>query len=144
MPFALIVIGLLIAISAINGTTSQLGKQLAADFTGSGNFTYWIMAIGVVGFIGYIPSLQKPSRMFLALVIIAMVLANGGVFQKLQAALQSGPATVSPTGTSTATTATNTATASLNTAATSLSNIGSSLATGAKAIGTLATFGSLF
>lgn len=91
MPFLLVSVGLLAAITALNGTYKQFYAQLVKDFTGPGNFTYWVLAIGTVGSIGYVPALQKPSRVFLALVIISLVLSHGGFFEQLMKAIQVGP-----------------------------------------------------
>jgi hypothetical protein len=41
--------------------------------------------------IGYIPGAKKPADIFMALIIVGMVLANGGFFQKFQQAIASGP-----------------------------------------------------
>jgi hypothetical protein len=87
MPFALLIIGAVLLVSGVRNTTggqNGLFALLTSDFTdtGQGSFTHWILAILVIGMIGYIDSLQKLSRMFLVLVIISMVVSNGGFFQK--------------------------------------------------------------
>jgi hypothetical protein len=95
MPFALLLIGAVLIITAIRGTYSDLGKQLTTDFTGSGSgsFLIWIAAIGAVGALGYSPVLRTPARMLLALVILAMVMTNGqrGLFSRLQQAVSTAP-----------------------------------------------------
>jgi len=88
MPFAFIVIGLMIVISAARGTHRELGALLKGDFTGSGNFVYWLAAIGIVGTVGYIQKAQTLSRAFLSLILIAMILSNRGFFEKLQQAIE--------------------------------------------------------
>jgi hypothetical protein len=94
MPFVLVLAGLLLIVTGAKGTYSQFGQQLSKDFTGDGNFTYWIASIGAVGSIGYIDALKEVSRLFLALILIAMVLSNRGVFQQFQNALKSGPSKI--------------------------------------------------
>lgn len=99
MPFALVFLGLVMVVSGAKNTYKELGAEVIADFTGPGNFTWWIMAIGAVGAVGYYGPARNFSRMFLALIIIAMVLAQqrnggGGFFGQLDAALRSGPAPV--------------------------------------------------
>lgn len=89
MPFALGIIGILLIVSGARGTYPQLKELLVKDFTGQGNFFYWIVAIGVVGSVGYVPSMEKFSRAFLALIIVAMVLSHRGFFAKFMQALQS-------------------------------------------------------
>lgn len=92
MPFALIVIGLIMIVTGARGTYRQFAAQITADFTGPGNFLYWIIGLGVVGAVGYIDSLRTFSRLFMTLILISMVLANQGFFAKLQQAINSGPA----------------------------------------------------
>jgi hypothetical protein len=102
MPFALITIGVLIFFSALNNTAGALGKQLYADlFSEDGGFVYWVVGIVIVGAIGYIPSLKKPSDLFMVLIILAMLLQNKGFFQQLQSGLQSGPSGSTTAGTGT-------------------------------------------
>lgn len=99
MPFALITIGVLIFFSALNNTAGALGKQLYADlFSEDGGFVYWVAGIIIVGLIGYIPSLKKPSDLFMVLIIIAMLLQNKGFFQQLQTGLQNGPSGATTAG----------------------------------------------
>jgi flagellar biosynthesis component FlhA len=96
MPLALLIIGAAIMVSVIRNTHNQLGKQLVADFTGSGNFLIWIAAISIVGMIGYIPSWEKPSRALLGLIILAMFLKNGGVFDQFKSAITSSIPAATP------------------------------------------------
>lgn len=99
MPFALVFIGMLLVISGFQNTYGQLGAQVQKDFTGPGNFIYWIIAIGVVGALGYVKDLEKLSRLVMGLLIVVMVLANRGFFAQLNPALQSGAnAPVNPVG----------------------------------------------
>lgn len=109
MPFALVTIGLIMVITGVRNTYADFGAQVRSDFTGAGNFTYWIASIGAVGALGYVDALRGFANLFMALIIIAMVLKNGGVFDKFKAALASGGtppaqapsnAAASPSGTS--------------------------------------------
>lgn len=97
MAFVLLIVGLLMIVTGAKGTYADFGKQVASDFVGPGNFTYWVAAMGSVGALGYIDALRTVSRLFLALILIAMVLANKGFFNQLTAALKQGP--VAPAGT---------------------------------------------
>ncbi len=96
MQFALVFIGLLMVVTGVRNTHAALAAQLRSDFTGPGNFLYWVAAIGVVGSIGYAQTFRSFANMFLALIIIAMVLANKGFFAQFKSALDTGP-TASPT-----------------------------------------------
>ena len=91
MAFVFTIVGLLMIVTGVKGTYQQFGAQVVSDFTGSQPFTYWVFAIVGVGALGYIDALRTVSRMFLALIIVAMVLANRGFFAQLTAALKQGP-----------------------------------------------------
>lgn len=78
-------------LTGVKNTYAQFGSTVAGDFTGKGNFTYWLASLGAVGALGYIDALREFSRYFMALIIIAMVLANKGLFAQLTAFLQNGP-----------------------------------------------------
>ena len=100
MPFVLITAGVVLFLTAINGTYQAFFSQLYQDMFGgssSGNnstgFIYWALALVIVGLIGYIPEAKKPADFFMALVILGMILANGGFFTQLQQAIQAGPST---------------------------------------------------
>lgn len=98
MPFALVTIGLLMIVTGIQNTYAQFGAQVQADMIGGNGqrgFLVWAIALAAVGFLGYIGPLRKFSHAFMALILIAIFLANKGFFAQLQAALASGP--VAPT-----------------------------------------------
>lgn len=92
MSLALLVIGIVFVVAAVRGTTSGengLFTLLRGDFTGSNNFLYWLLALGLVGAIGYIPKLKSFSTAFLVLVIVAILLSHKGFFADLQSAISS-------------------------------------------------------
>lgn len=96
MPFALVFIGLILVVTGAKNTYPDFGTRLKGDFTGPKNFTYWLVALGAVGAVGYAKPLHKFSNVFLALIIVAMMLANGGqngtgFFQQVSNFLQNGP-----------------------------------------------------
>lgn len=105
MGFALIFIGILLAISAVRGTTGQLFTLLKSDFIGNGNFIWWLVAVMVIGAIGYLPALRTLSRALLLLVILALVLTKGnpklpqgGFFSQIVSELNSATSTAPATG----------------------------------------------
>lgn len=109
MPFALITIGVVIFATALNGTFRPFGSQLYKDlFTNSPPFIYWAAALVVVGLIGYIPQVKKPADWFMVLIIVGIILANGGFFTQLQQAL-ANPQGINPGGGTTSTAASNAA-----------------------------------
>jgi hypothetical protein len=95
VPFAFIIVGVVLVISGVKGTSSQLLSLVKGDLTGTNNYLYWIVAILIIGSIGYIPSFKSLSHAFLALVLVVLVLkegnpnsGGGGFFQEFQSALQ--------------------------------------------------------
>jgi hypothetical protein len=97
MPFALITAGLIMIVVGAKGTHAQFGAALRNDFTGPGNFTWWLASIGAIGAIGYIEALRTLSHTFMALILVAMFLSNEGFFAKFQQALEKGPAKIGGT-----------------------------------------------
>lgn len=88
MPLAFVLIGTLLVITAYQNTFGQFSQQLLKDFSGQGSFFYWIAAVLIIGFIGYIKAFEKPSRLFIGLLILVFFLANKGVFAQLTNTLQ--------------------------------------------------------
>lgn len=99
MPFLFIIIGLVMVTASVrdtvsdtkdtSGAVSQKGlvSLVQQDFTGKGNFIYWVLSILVIGALGYIEPLKPVSRAFMMLVVIVLFLSNQGVFQKFQNAI---------------------------------------------------------
>jgi len=105
MAFVLILIAIILIVTAINGTTSQLASLLKQDVTGPDNFAIWLFAFLVIGAVGYVPSFKKLSDSFLLLVIVVILISNdkngNGFFSNLQAAMRGssgGAAGASSTG----------------------------------------------
>lgn len=98
MPFLFLIAGAVMMIAAVRGTHQELATLLHNDFTGKGNFIYWTFAILVLGALGYIKTIQPATRMFMALVVIALFISNKGVFAQLQQALKTTE-TAQPTST---------------------------------------------
>ena len=94
MPFALAIIGIIIFVTAIRGTTSNLFALLKDDFTGNGNFIYWVLSLLLIGSIGYVKRLAPISNMFLLLVMVVLFLGAGnkGFFSQFMSAIKT-PAT---------------------------------------------------
>ena len=110
MPFALVLIGLIMIVTGARGTYAQFGTLVAGEFNPPSpqhSFLYFIAGLGGVGAIGYIPALRTFSRLFLALVLIGIVIADKGFFANFTAALAQGPKPpdpVAPLGSSAAST----------------------------------------
>lgn len=78
-------------VTAAKGTHVALGNQLVKDFTGAGNFIYWIIALIIIGAISKTPQGEKIAKPFLVLVLTVMVIANKGFFAQFMNAVRSGP-----------------------------------------------------
>jgi FtsH-binding integral membrane protein len=87
MPFAFIFVGLVLIISGVRGTSSQLTTLLKSDLTGKKNFIYWGLSILVIGSLGYVDEIKPLSRAFLVLVLVVLILSNGGFFQLFNQAI---------------------------------------------------------
>lgn len=105
MPFALLIIGAVLLIAAARGTQDHLFSLAQGDFTGPDNFIYWVVAILVIGSLGYIPKVKSISVALIALVMVVLVLTNGkssaaggGFFGKFVAGIQSTTAAVGGSG----------------------------------------------
>ena len=92
MPFALVLIGFLIMVAAIRDELGTLGALLKSDFSGAGNFLFWLIALILIGSIGYFSPLTKTSRALLALILVVMVLSDKGFFEQFTSALANTPA----------------------------------------------------
>ena len=90
MPYALLFIGAVLLVAGLRNTYKQLWTLVEGDFTSQGGFLAWVAAIAVVGGLGYIPRLRALSIAFMTLLLIVLVLSNGGVFAKLQTFIQGG------------------------------------------------------
>lgn len=90
MPYALLLIGAVLLVAAVRNTYKDLWALVESDFSGTGGFLSWVAAIAVIGGLGYIPKLKPLSIALMTLLLIVLVISNGGVFAKLQAFIQSG------------------------------------------------------
>jgi hypothetical protein len=96
MTFGFLLIGAVLLVAAVRNTQGQLFHNVAGDFTGPRNFVYWVLAIWLIGAIGYAKPLKTFSDLFLALVIVGLLLSNKGFFASFQ---QQIGTTASSTGT---------------------------------------------
>jgi hypothetical protein len=107
MPFALLFIGILLLVVSIRNQQTPFVHLVAGDFTGPGNFIYWVVALVLLGAIGYIPKAKPVSNLLIVLILVVLVLkrgnpqtgVTGGIFQQLTDAL--GTTTKTSVGTTT-------------------------------------------
>src|SRR5260370_36956281 len=115
MPFALIIVGVVLLIAAAKGTQGDLFSLLQKDFTGPNNFVFWMAAILIIGAVGYVPKLKPLSTVFLALVVLVLFLSKGNkgsFFEKFTSGIQS--TTQAPTAATPASNAASVAIPALN------------------------------
>ena len=89
MPYALLVFGAVLFVAGIRGKNADLWALVKGDFTGNGNFIFWLVAIAIVGGAGYIKPIRPVSIAFMTLLLVVLMLSNKGVITKLQSYLQS-------------------------------------------------------
>lgn len=80
MPFAFIIIGLMLLVSGVRNTQTDLYTLVKGDFTGDNNFIFWTLSILAIGAVGYAPRLKPVANAFLVLVIVVLFLSNKGFF----------------------------------------------------------------
>lgn len=90
MPYALLIIGAVMLVAGIRNTYADLWNLVRNDFTSQGGFISWVAAIAIVGAMGYVPKLKPLSVAFMTLLLVVLIVSNGGVFAKLQQFIQSG------------------------------------------------------
>lgn len=109
MAFALLIIGITLVVAAVRGTHDLLLSLLKKDFSGPGNFVWWIAALLIIGAIGYVNRLKPLSDGLLVIVLLVLFLSRGnprapqgGFFQQFLNAIQSTntPTTGSTSGVS--------------------------------------------
>lgn len=76
MAWAFLIVGMIFLVSAIKGTQHDLWMLVKSDFTGSGNFFYWVLAIIIIVVLGNIKSIRPVTDAFLGLVILVIILAQ--------------------------------------------------------------------
>ena len=104
MPILFGLFGIILVIAGLRNRITQGNPSLVSllkdDFSGNDPFWKWMLAILIIGAIGYIPNLRPISRGLMALVIIVFLLSNQGVFTQLTAVFKQSN-TDSTTNTST-------------------------------------------
>lgn len=77
MPFALLILGILLLVAGARNTQDILFALFKGDFGGQDNFIFWFLAIVLIGAVGYVPKLKPVSTAFLGLVIVVLFLKKG-------------------------------------------------------------------
>ena len=104
MPFVFLVVAIGLIVIAIRGTQASAFQLLTSEFTGTGSFIPWALAIFVLGGLGYIPVIRPFTRALLLLVVLVIFLKNGtGLFAQFRQQIANPVATSAPTNTTNAT-----------------------------------------
>lgn len=87
MPFVFLFFGFIVFVVGIRGRQQEAAALLQEDFTGNNNFLVWLIALFVIGSIGYVKAFEPLVRAFVILIMIAMILSNGrnGLFNQFRA-----------------------------------------------------------
>lgn len=89
MSLALIFAGILLLVASVRDTQADLLALVKGDLSGPNNFVEWIVALALVGAIGYIPKMRSFSIALLALVLLAIFLKKGqGFFDQLNSTVK--------------------------------------------------------
>ena len=82
MPFALIIIAVIILTSAYRDTQDELFSIIKDVFSASTGFKYWVLASIVLGFAASIDEIKKPVNMFIILMMVVLILRQNGLFAR--------------------------------------------------------------
>jgi hypothetical protein len=93
MPIAFLIIGAALLIASVRNTQDDLYALVKNDVTGPNNYFHWLIAILIIGALGYIDVLRPLSRMFLALIIVVLFLSHGGILEQFNQQLFSSTPT---------------------------------------------------
>lgn len=91
MPIFFLIVGILLIVVAINNKMSDLGTLIKDDFAPQGNqagFAVWIVAIFVIGSLGYVKTFKPVANAFIALIVVIMILSNRGFFANFNKAIK--------------------------------------------------------
>lgn len=80
MAFVLIIFGVAFLLAGYHGNAKTLFNLLGGEFQGTPSFGKWMLAILVVGGVGYIKPIKPISDAFLVLVLVVLFLSNKGFF----------------------------------------------------------------
>lgn len=94
MAWGFIFIGMLFGIAAYKKKHQELFDLLKDDFTGEGNFFYWVLAIIALVALGSFRPIKPVTDAFLGLVVLVIIIApyrNGrDLFSELRSQVKEG------------------------------------------------------
>jgi len=88
MPVLLLLfVGGALLLASVRGDPQQVGALVSRDFTGAKGFATFAAAFAVIGAIGFVPELKGVSRLFLVLMLVALIIgyqrSGGNLFKSL-------------------------------------------------------------
>lgn len=90
MPFGIIVIGIILAISAYRDTTGELFNIIKDVFADAKGFGYWVLASIILGFLASIKSIREPINAFIILLCIVLLIRKRGTLSQLSDQIKAG------------------------------------------------------
>lgn len=104
MRIVALISGAVLVLVAVLGREINAGGEKASDGKGlwpllkqdfepgqKGNFLTWFAAILIIGALGYVPQFKPIANTMLALVIVVLLISNGGFFAQLKQAVSQPP-----------------------------------------------------
>lgn len=97
MPFLLLIVGIMLLMSAINGRHKELGELWLSQVQGPNNFLNVLFVFLLLTAMGSIQALRPLAIAFMGLVILVMILTNSGTEQsasligRLRSQISGGP-----------------------------------------------------
>lgn len=85
MVILLLIVGVILIVVGLNGKVDEFTGLIKSDFTSDGevaSFPVWVMAIVLIGALGYSKTLKPISNAFLVLVFLAIFITNKGFITK--------------------------------------------------------------
>jgi hypothetical protein len=93
MPAALIIIGLVLGMAAVNDKIGDLGTLIKSDFFGSKQgdygFIVWAAAIIIVAAVLRVLDLPEAGKLLIVLIVLAYLLGNANIPQQILTAIES-------------------------------------------------------
>lgn len=102
MPLGILVIGIMLLVTAVRGTTIAFGAQLKKDFIGdaqSSGFIVWVVILAILAVVGSVGAsygrkdVQKLTQVFIFVVLVALVLRTPNIAQSFVQQISTAPTT---------------------------------------------------
>ena len=89
MQLGLLVFGVLLIMTALQGTVKTFFTQLADDLVGPGGFLIWAGVLTAIWVGGNVTGLEKPARALIALMVVVYVFKNSTALSSIAQDFQS-------------------------------------------------------